>query len=104
MERQFLYFLKEHSKGDTDLAEFKDGTQIIAVKNRLPMLPVYIKTNANEILHTAINKREKGLRIEIEFGDVIDYKDRSMSLEMAYRKRFNKGEQSPFALEQLIQN
>ena len=72
----------------TDLAEFKDGTQIIAVKNRLPMLPVYIKTNTNEILHTAINKRVKGLRIEIEFGDVIDYKDRSMSLEMAYRKMF----------------
>ena len=76
------------NKEDTDLAEFKEGTQIIAVKNRLPMLPVYIKTNANKILHRAINKRDKNLRIEIEFGDVIDPKDRSMSLEQAYRKMF----------------
>ncbi|MCW8855057.1 MAG: 1-acyl-sn-glycerol-3-phosphate acyltransferase [Gammaproteobacteria bacterium] len=74
---------------DTELAEFKEGSQLIAVKNRLPILPVYIKTNANEILHTAINKRSKGLIIEIEFGDIIDYKDRSMSLEQAYRKMFN---------------
>lgn len=89
----FIFPEGTRSKGDTDIAEFKDGTQIIAVKNRLPMLPVYIKTNSNEILHTAINKREKGLKIEIEFGDVIDYKDRTMSLEMAYRKMFEKIEQ-----------
>ena len=76
------------NKQDTDLAEFKEGTQIIAIKNRLPMLPIYIKTNANEILHRAINKREKDLRIEIEFGDVIDPRDRSMTLEQAYRKMF----------------
>ena len=86
----FIFPEGTRNKQGTDLAEFKEGTQIIAVKNRLPMLPVYIKTNANEILHTAINKREKGLIIEIEFGDVIDYKDRSMSLEMAYRKMFKK--------------
>ena len=73
----------------TELAEFKEGSQLIAVKNRLPILPVYIKTNANEVLHTAIKKRSKGLVIEIEFGDIIDYKDRSMSLEQAYRKMFN---------------
>lgn len=86
----FIFPEGTRNKQGTDLAEFKEGTKIIAVKNRLPMLPVYIKTNANEILHTAINKREKGLIIEVEFGDVIDYKDRSMSLEMAYRKIFNK--------------
>ena len=86
----FIFPEGTRNKQDTDLAEFKEGTQIIAVKNRLPMLPVYIKTNSNEILHAAINKREKGLTIEVEFGDVIDYKDRSMSLEMAYRKIFNK--------------
>ena len=74
----------------TDLTEFKKGPQLIAVKNKLPILPVYIKTNANDILHTAIKKRKKGLRIEVEFGDVIDYKDRSMNLEQAYRKMFDK--------------
>lgn len=73
----------------TELAEFKEGSQLIAVKNRLPILPVYIKTNANEILSTAISKRPKNLQVEIEFGDPIDYKDRSMSLEQAYRKMFN---------------
>jgi len=79
--------------GNTDLAEFKDGSQLIAVKNKLPMLPIYIKTNANEILNTAINKREKGLRIDVEFGDVIEYRDRSMSLEQAYRSRFKELQQ-----------
>lgn len=74
---------------DTDLTEFKKGPQIIAVKNKLPILPVYIKTNTKDVLHTAINKREKCLRIEVEFGDVIDYKDRSMELEQAYRKMFD---------------
>lgn len=76
------------NKQDTDLTEFKEGSRIIAIKNRLPMLPVYIKTNANEILHTAINKRDKGLTIEVEFGDTIDARDRSISLEQAYRQRF----------------
>ena len=84
----FIFPEGTRNKQDTDLAEFKEGTQIIAVKNRLPMLPVYIKTNTNEILHRAINKREKNLRIEIVFGDVIDSSDRSMSLEQAYRKMF----------------
>lgn len=71
------------------LAEFKEGSQLIAVKNKLPILPIYIKSNANDILRRAITKREKNLRIEIEIGDVIDYKDRSMSLEQAYRKTFD---------------
>lgn len=77
----------------TDLAEFKKGTQLIAVKNKLPILPVHIKTNSNTVLKTAIKKREKNLRIEVEFGDVIDYRDRSMDLEQAYRKMFDKGNQ-----------
>ena len=75
---------------DTELAEFKKGTQLIAVKNKLPMLPVYIKSNTKDVLSAAIKKREKGLRIEVEFGDIIDYKDRSMDLEQAYRKSFSR--------------
>ena len=73
-----------------DLTEFKKGTQLIAIKNKLPILPVYIKTNSNTVLKTAIKKREKNLRIEVEFGNVIDYKDRSMDLEQAYRKMMEK--------------
>ena len=50
-------------------------------------------------MKTAINNREKHLRIEIEFGDVIDYKDRSMDLEQAYRKMFDKDSQTTKADE-----
>ena len=85
----FIFPEGTRNKQDSDLAGFKEGTQIIAVKNRLPMLPVYIKTNSNEILHRAINKREKDLRIDVEFGDVIDPSDRSITLEQAYRKNFS---------------
>ena len=90
----FIFPEGTRNKQDTDLAEFKEGAQIIALKNKLPMLPVYIKTNSNEILHRAINKREKGLRIEIEFGEVIDSRDRSMTLEQAYRKMFTSKPES----------
>ncbi len=76
-----------------DLTEFKKGPQLIAVKNKLPILPVYIKTNANDVLRTAIKNREKRLRIEVEFGDIIDYKDRSMTLEEAYRKMLIQGDE-----------
>ena len=72
-----------------DLTEFKEGSQLIAVKNRLPILPVFIKSNANDILRRAITNREKDLRIEVQVGDSIDYKDRSMSLEQSYRKMFD---------------
>jgi 1-acyl-sn-glycerol-3-phosphate acyltransferase len=84
----FVFPEGTRNKEDTDIIEFKEGSRIIAVKNRLPILPVYIKTNSNEVLHTAINKRQKGLRIEVEIGEVIDYRDKSMSLEDAYRQRF----------------
>ena len=86
----FVFPEGTRNKEDTDLTEFKEGSRIIAIKNKLPILPVYIKTNANEILHAAINKREKGLCIEVEIGEVIDCRDRSISLEQAYRERFNK--------------
>lgn len=84
----FVFPEGTRNKQNTPLGQFKEGSQIIAVKNRLPMLPVYIRTNANEVLHTAINRRQKGLHIEIEFGKVIDYKDRSTGLEQKYREVF----------------
>ena len=86
----FIFPEGSRNKQDTDLTEFKKGPHLIAIKNKLPILPVYIKTNASDVLHTAIKKRKKGLRIKIEFGDVIDYKDRSVDLEQAYRNMFDK--------------
>jgi 1-acyl-sn-glycerol-3-phosphate acyltransferase len=77
------------NKEDTPLAEFKKGSQIIAVKNRLQMLPVFIKTNTNEVLMDSIKYNTKDLEVTIEIGDLIDYKDRSRTLEEAYKHQFN---------------
>jgi len=85
----FIFPEGTRNSSDTDLTEFKKGPQIIAVKNKLPILLLYIKTNSDEVLHAAINQRTKGLRIEVEIGDIIDYKDRSMDLEQHYRKMFD---------------
>ena len=77
------------NKEDTALTEFKDGSQIIAMKNRLPILPVFIETNANAVLMDAIKNNTKELKVTIHIGDLIDYKDRSKSLEESYKQQFN---------------
>lgn len=88
-----IYIFPEgtRNKENTPLSSFKEGARIIALKNRLAILPVYIKTNANEVLKDAINNRTENLTIDIEIGDLIDYKDKT-SLEDNYRKIFNLGE------------
>ena len=90
-EGHSIYIFPEgtRNKENTPLSSFKEGSRIIALKNRLPILPVYIKSNANDILKDAIVNRTKGLKIEIEIGDIIDYKDKT-SLEENYRKQFIK--------------
>lgn len=77
------------NKSDNQLAEFKEGSQIIAMKNRLPILPVFIKSNANAILMDSLKNKTKDLKVVIEVGEEIDYKDRSATLEELYRARFN---------------
>jgi len=75
------------NKEDRFISPFKEGSRLIALKNRLPILPMYIKTNAQEILHEAINARTKNLTIEVVIGDIIDYKDKT-PLEENYTKQF----------------
>lgn len=89
-EGHSIYIFPEGTRNKTDAAisEFKEGSRIIALKNRLPILPVYIKTNANQVLKEAIVNRTKGLKIQIEIGDTIDYKDKT-PLEENYKKMFN---------------
>tara|TARA_R110001592_G_C13056129_1_gene740583 strand:+ start:562 stop:930 length:369 start_codon:yes stop_codon:yes gene_type:complete len=70
------------------LAEFKEGAQIIAMKNRLPILPVYIETNANEALESSLQNTDGDLTASIIVGDIIDYKDRSDTLQALYKSRF----------------
>ena len=77
------------NKDDAPLSEFKEGSQIIAMKNRLEMLPVFIKANTNEVLMESIKNNTKDLKVTIEIGDLIDYKDRSRTLEESYKLRFN---------------
>ena len=84
----FIFPEGTRNKENTPLSSFKEGARIIALKNRLPILPVFIRTNANEILKEAINKRDKTLIIDIEIGTIIDYKDKT-SLEENYRNIFN---------------
>lgn len=85
----FIFPEGTRNKTDKPLAEFKEGSQIIAMKNRLPILPVYIKTNANEALMESLKNNTKDLKVVIEIGDLIDYKDRSKTLEELYKQRFN---------------
>jgi len=89
-EENSIYIFPEgtRNKDNTPLSTFKEGARIIALKNKLAILPVYIKTNANEVLKEAINKRVDELTIDIQIGDLIDYKDKT-SLEENYRKLFD---------------
>lgn len=84
----FLFPEGTRNKTKSDLSEFKEGARIIAVKNRLPILPVYIRTNANDVLKTALTKKPRQQEITIEIGDLIDCKERSVELETAYREMF----------------
>ena len=90
-EGNSIYIFPEgtRNKNNTELGEFKEGSRIIAIKNRLPMLPLFIRSQANDALMSALKGEKKPRTIEIEVGDIIDYKDKSMSLEEAYKKQFN---------------
>lgn len=85
----FIFPEGTRNKTDFDLTAFKEGSQIIALKNRLFILPVFIRSRADEILMSAIKDSSQSRIIEIEIGDIIDYKDKTATLEEAYKKQFN---------------
>ena len=84
----FIFPEGTRNKTDEPISTFKEGAKLMALKNRINILPVFIKTNANQVLKEAIEKRTKNLKIQIEIGDIIDYKDKS-PLEEMYKKQFN---------------
>ena len=86
-----IYIFPEgtRNKSDEEIGEFKDGSRIIAVKNRLNMLPVFIKTNADKELMSSLHDGDSTRVIEVEFGDVINYKDKTLTLQEAYENQFN---------------
>ena len=77
------------NKDVATLSVFKNGSQIIAMKNSLQILPFFIKPNSNAVLMESIKNNSKDLNVTIEIGDLIDYKDRSRTLEESYKHRFN---------------
>lgn len=91
-EGSSIYIFPEGTRNKTDepLSTFKDGSRIIALKNRLPILPVYIQTHAGQILKDAIRDDKTPREIRVVFGDPIDYKSRE-NLEEAYRRTFKLG-------------
>lgn len=85
----FLFPEGTRNKSDKPLAEFKDGARIIAMKNRLPILPLYIKTNANEVLKKSLTSKQKEpYVVDLVVGDLVDYKDRSIDLRQNYIEQF----------------
>ena len=87
-ESIFIFPEGTRNKSDKPLSAFKEGTRIIALKNRLPILPIYIKDNANDALKNALADKNLQQEVRLVIGSPIDYKDKT-PLEENYRKIFN---------------
>ena len=87
-ESIFIFPEGTRNKTDEPLSAFKEGSRIIALKNRLPILPLYIKTDANEILNNALDDSKLQQEVTVVVGDVIDYKEKR-NLETLYREMFS---------------
>ncbi len=90
-ESIFIFPEGTRNKTGKPLAAFKEGARIIALKNRLPILPLYIKTDTGKALKNALDDSKLEQEVTIVIGDLIDYKDRT-NLETAYREMFSLGE------------
>ena len=83
----FIFPEGTRNKSDEPLIEFKEGYRIIALKNRLPILPVYIRTRTDHALGSALAGRKEELPITIEIGEEIDYKSRE-NIQELYKEMF----------------
>jgi 1-acyl-sn-glycerol-3-phosphate acyltransferase len=84
----FIFPEGTRNKSDKQLTTFKEGSRIIALKNRLPTFPLSLKSNADEVLGNALADSSLKQEITIVVGDVIDYKDKT-NLEQKYREIFS---------------
>lgn len=85
----FIFPEGTRNKSTSELEEFKEGSKIIALKNRLDILPVYIRDNADDLLKASLENGIKDGIIEIEIGDIISYRDKSGTLEQQYKREFS---------------
>ena len=92
-ESIFIFPEGTRNKTQRALTTFKEGSRLIALKNRLPILPLYIKTDANKALKNALDDSKLEQKVTVVIGDVIDYKEKT-SLEILYRKMFSLDEES----------
>ena len=90
-ESIFIFPEGTRNKTDKQLTAFKEGSRIIALKNRLPILPLYIRSNADEVLGNALDDSDLKQEVRVVVGDLIDYKDKT-NLEVRYREMFSLAE------------
>ena len=83
----FIFPEGTRNKSEEALLPFKDGLRIIAIKNRLPMLPVYIRTHTGEVLGRALKEKHIQQEVTIVIGDTISYKEKR-DPEAIYREMF----------------
>jgi len=83
----FIFPEGTRNKSEESLIEFKEGFRIIALKNRLPILPVYIRTHTNKALGNALEDKKLEQIVEVEFGDLIDYRERE-DIQTIYKDIF----------------
>ncbi len=86
-ESIFIFPEGTRNKTDKSLTSFKEGARLIALKNKLDILPLYIKTNANESLANALNDKNLKQEVTLVVGNLIGYKDKR-NLEEVYREIF----------------
>jgi len=87
-ESIFIFPEGTRNKTQETLTSFKEGSRIIALKNKLPILPIYIKSNAGKALKNALNDSKLKQELTIVIGDIIEYKDKK-SLEENYKEIFS---------------
>jgi len=84
----FIFPEGTRNKSNEALTTFKEGSRIIALKNRLAILPIYITGNASEVLKAAVSDSSKKREITIIVGDIIEYRKKG-DLETLYREKFS---------------
>lgn len=84
----FIFPEGTRNKSDRPVDTFKEGSRIIALKNRLPILPVYIRGNAAKVLKEALDDSSVKREIIVEIGELIDYREKC-NLQEVYMERFS---------------
>lgn len=90
-ESIFIFPEGTRNKTEEPLTKFKEGSRVIALKNRLPILPLYIKTDADKVLKNALSDSKLPQEVTVVVGDIMDYADKR-DLETRYREMFSLNE------------